>query len=207
MSINQKKINGLAVAAVMAMSAIIHSSPVQAAEKGDTKVPTVLFVQNAEAFTFDKATSVLTLKDAGSQVTWFTDRPVRAAGHLLTSSLVKIWNEGADSFKEDPPNANLSVVGGGKVSNVVLELSNPSLKGMDISYKVKVLKGEVPASGEACSLFIDGLLAPANTAGGGAVKGAATGALIGAISGNAGRGAAIGAGVGILRAAINENGQ
>lgn len=204
MKIQQIKFSGLALATAVAMGTMINSAPGQAAETEKSEAPTVLFVQNAEGITYDKASGVMTLKDSGSLVTWFSDRPVRAAGHIVTSSFVKIWDEGKDSFKKNPPNANLSIIGGGKITNVVVELSNPTLKGKEMSYNVKVLEGELPATGGTCSLFIDGLFSPAATPGGGAVKGGVTGALIGAISGNVGRGAAIGAGVGLLRSVVHE---
>ena len=212
MKTNQYTARSLAVTMVLAMTTMILTSvPAEAAEKkgkgkaNSKAAPEVLFVQNAKSLTYDKDSGVLTLVGTGPVVTWFSDRPVRAAGHIVTPSFVKIWDEGKDSFKADPPNANLSIIGKGTVTNAVVELQNPTLKGRNISYKVKVLEGDIPASGGTCSLFIDGILAPANTAGGGLVKGAATGALIGAISGNAGRGAAIGAGVGLLRGAINQS--
>jgi hypothetical protein len=205
MKTNKHIVGELKMVAIAMVAGMIVASPARAADDPETTRPSVLFVQNAEGVSYDKAAGTLTLKDTGSLVTWFAERPARAAGHMVTSSFVKIWNEGADSFKSDPPNGNLSIIEDGKVSNVVVELSNPSLKGKDITYTVKILGGELPASGGICSLFIDGLLDPANTAGGGAIKGGATGALIGAISGNAGRGAAIGAGVGLLRGAIQES--
>jgi hypothetical protein len=97
-----------------------------------------MFVQNAESVSYDKAEGTLTLKDTSSLVTWFADRPARAAGHIVTPSFVKIWNEGSDSFKSDPPNASLSIIEDGKVSNAVVELSNPTLKGKNITYHVKI---------------------------------------------------------------------
>src|SRR5262245_25233758 len=42
----------------------------------------------------------------------FADRPVRAAGHVLTSEFIKQWDEGKDSFAKDPPNATISVMNG-----------------------------------------------------------------------------------------------
>jgi hypothetical protein len=197
-------ITSMLVFAVTAASFLI-AAPVRAADEKKAVVPTVLFVQNAESMSYDKTVGTLTLKNTGSVVTWFTDRPARVAGHIVTPSFVKIWSEGSDSFKSDPPNASLSIIDDGKVSNAVVELSNPTLKGKDISYQVKILEGDLPASGGTFSLFIEGILAPAYTPGGGAVIGGVTGALIGAISGNAGRGAAIGAGVGILRGAIQHS--
>ena len=33
----------------------------------------------------------------------FADRPVRAAGHVLTSEFIKQWDEGSDSFAKTRP--------------------------------------------------------------------------------------------------------
>ena len=42
-------------------------------------------------------------------VTWFTDRPVRDAGHMTMASFVDLWKDaGDDSFTADPPNVAMS---------------------------------------------------------------------------------------------------
>ena len=41
------------------------------------------------------------------------------------------------------------------MANIVLELREPRLAGRDLSYAVKVLEGQPPASGGPASLFID----------------------------------------------------
>ena len=85
----------------------------------------------------------------------FTDRPARLAGHMLTSKFVPLWSQGKDSFLKDNPNATLSVFHGDKVSDLVVDLSNPQLSGNDLSYDVKVLEGTLLAQGGACAFFID----------------------------------------------------
>ena len=97
----------------------------------------------------------LTLKGINPITVLFSDRPERLAGHMKTANFVPFWGEGADSFKSDPPNATLSVLEGAEMANVVVELSEPRLAGGDLSYAVKVLEGQPPASGGAASLFID----------------------------------------------------
>jgi hypothetical protein len=121
------------------------------AKHGDK--PQFLFVQNAEGVEF--ADGRLTLKGVSPVTVLFSDRPERLAGHMKTSDFVPFWGQGADSFKLDPPNATLSVLEGGDMANVVVELSEPRLAGGDLSYAVKVLDGQPPASGGAASLFID----------------------------------------------------
>ena len=79
----------------------------------------------------------------------------RALSDRPTSKFVPLWSQGTDSFLKDNPNATLSVFHGDKVSNLVVELSNPRLSGNDLSYDIKVLEGTLLARGGACALFID----------------------------------------------------
>lgn len=115
--------------------------------------PQFLFVQSAEGVTF--ADGRLTLTGVSPVTVLFSDRPERLAGHMTTASFVPFWSEGENSFESDPPNANLSLLDGDAMQNVVVELHNPRLAGRDLSYDVKVLEGEPPAEGGAASLFID----------------------------------------------------
>jgi len=43
------------------------------------------------------------------QVLYFSDRPVRIAGHLAMPDYLQEWTQGEDNFGENPPNAALSV--------------------------------------------------------------------------------------------------
>jgi hypothetical protein len=62
-----------------------------------------------------------------------------------------------DNFKNDPPNATLSVYEGSNKENTlaVIEISHPVMEGKDLLYKYKVIEGEMPKSGGATALFID----------------------------------------------------
>lgn len=113
----------------------------------------VLYVQNAKSVTLDKGK--LVLRGVNPNTVCFTDRPARLAGHLPTSSFVPLWSQGKDSFLKDPPNATLSVFSGNKVSDVVVEISNPVLSGNNLTYNAKVLEGAPSIKGGECSLFID----------------------------------------------------
>jgi len=174
-------------------------------DKADTgSAMTLLFVQNAEGFSYDKAGNTLTLEGVGPAVTYFADRPYRIAGHVLLPGFLQLWNEGSDSFKNDPPNATLSIFDGSDVNSAVIEIADPKFENNQLTYTVvRVLEGDLPASGGVSSLFIDGLFD--GGALGGGLKGAAGGALIGAISGDAGKGAAIGAAVGIVGGAVKKS--
>ncbi len=47
-------------------------------------------------------------KGVNPSTIYFTDRPARLAGHLLTTRFLPLWDEGKDRFLRDPPNATLS---------------------------------------------------------------------------------------------------
>jgi hypothetical protein len=116
----------------------------------------VLFVQNAEAVVFDKGT--LTLKNVSPMTVFFSDRPVRIAGHFNTKDeFVPLWDEGKDSFLKDPPNATVSMYEKGReqLEDVVVKLSKPRLEDKDLTYDITVIEGKAPKMGGACSVFID----------------------------------------------------
>ena len=167
----------------------------------DEEYPVVLlFVQNAHGITYDADTGKMTLLRVSPVVTFFSDRPNRVAGHVRQSSFVDAWDEGKDSFEEDPPNASLSILDEDDIKSVIVELLNPRIVGNDFVYDVKVLNGHLPAAGGACSLFIDGLFT-----GRSGLKGGAVGGLVGAATGNVGAGIAIGAATGIVGGAIKRD--
>jgi len=85
----------------------------------------------------------------------FSDRPERIAGHMATARFVPFWGEGKDSFLKDPPNATLSFLENKELADAVVVLRDPTLEGEDLSYKVEILEGEIPASAGMASLFID----------------------------------------------------
>jgi hypothetical protein len=114
-----------------------------------------LFVQTADAMSFDKATSKLTLHDVGGSTLFFSDRPERIAGNMKTAAFIPFWSKGKDSFLSDPPNADLSILEGNELQQVVVVLENPELSGNDLTYSVKVVSGEVPEMGSDVSVFID----------------------------------------------------
>lgn len=153
----------LITAATLLASLFVVSGLAQAAEESAKKTEAkaeeaakkadFLFVQNAQSIHY--ADGKLTLKGVSPTTIMFSDRPERIAGHMATARFVPFWSKGKDSFLSDPPNATLSVVNENKVSDVVVVLRDPELKGNDLSYSVRVLEGEMPAKGGPVSLFID----------------------------------------------------
>ena len=152
------------LAYVLVFAAILVSAPAQAAEEECS----ALFVQTAEGMTSDGAT--LTLNGVNPIIIYFCDRPVRVAGHLSFDAFIEFVTQAEDSFIENPPNAAISVFGGGdEVTAVVVTLpTRPRASGGDLIYDIKVLEGELPAVGGPIVLFIDSIghpLSPNSIAG------------------------------------------
>ena len=107
----------------------------------------------------DPATKTLRLVKVNPQTLYFSDRPVRIAGHLKMADYLTEWTAkaGKDNFGKDPPNATLSVYEPGQPDNtiVVVEITNPVVEGADLLYTYKIINGTMPAAGGATALFID----------------------------------------------------
>jgi hypothetical protein len=104
---------------------------------------------------FDKATNKLTLTGVSPVTVFFTDRPERIAGNMKTAAFIPLWSEGKDSFKSDPPNADVSLLEEKTLKQIVVELQDPVLTGDDLAYTIKILQGEMPAKAADVSVFID----------------------------------------------------
>jgi hypothetical protein len=116
--------------------------------------PEYLFVQNSTHATLNNGQ--LRLKDVAASTVYFSDRPERIVGHVLTQDFVNNWDAGDDSFASNPPNAALSMLVGGQMKDIVVVLKNPQLDHNDLVYEVDVLdNGPAEATGTACALFID----------------------------------------------------
>jgi hypothetical protein len=117
-----------------------------------------LIVMNSRGATLQGDTLTLTGVMPNSIV--FADRPVRAAGHVLTSHLIADWGvstPGNESFAKDPPNATVSVFNkdGATVKDAVVVLKNPKLEGDKLIFTVQVLEGDLTGGDGAASIFID----------------------------------------------------
>jgi hypothetical protein len=119
----------------------------------------LMFVQIAEDVKVDEAEKTLRLVKVSQQTLYFSDRPVRIAGHLKMADYFKEWTSkaGEDNFGADPPNATLSVYEPGQPDNsiAVVEIMHPRIDGPDLIYSYKLIDGKLPAAGGATSLFID----------------------------------------------------
>jgi hypothetical protein len=135
------------------------SAPAQK-QIGATKTQMVpsLIVMNARGASLQGGT--LTLSGVAANSIVFADRPVRAAGHALTTHLLEEWTpnpDGGDSFAKDPPNATVSVFSkdGAKVRDAVVVLKSPKLEGDKLTFTVQVLEGDLADADGPASVFID----------------------------------------------------
>jgi hypothetical protein len=114
-----------------------------------------LFVLNSKGATLENGKLVLSGVSPNAIV--FADRPVRSAGHDLTSRIVEDWASGSDNFAKDPPNATVSAFqkDGGGVRDAVVVLKSPKLEGDNLSFEVDVLEGDIKGSDGAAAVFID----------------------------------------------------
>lgn len=132
------------------------SAPTVHAQAQDPK-PQLMFVQTSESMRSDANT--LRLVGLAQQTVYFSDRPVRMAGHITLPAYLEEWTAkaGPDNFANDPPNATLSVYEAGKAENslVVVKISHPVVEGRDLVYRYRVIEGTMPQSGGATALFID----------------------------------------------------
>src|SRR5262245_6758477 len=131
------------MAVALAAPAIPLGSVMAQVVKEEAKQADFLFVQTAKAMAFDKSTNKLTLDSISSTTLFFSDRPERIAGNMKTSAFVPFWSTGKDSFLSDPPNADISILEGDKLRQVVVVLQTPVLKGDTLTYTVKVLQGDM----------------------------------------------------------------
>ena len=139
---------GIFTVMLMLVSGLVFAEPVI----DDSKNTGFLFVISGTSGSLDGDT--LTLNGVPN-VIYFSDRPVRKAGHLSLEKFVEMWDKGDDSFKADPPNATLSVLKIDGAKNVVVELISVEQKRHSVVFKVAVLDGMLPESFKMTSLFID----------------------------------------------------
>jgi hypothetical protein len=114
-----------------------------------------LFVQTAKSMLYDSATKKLTLSGISPVTLAFSDRPERIAANMTTEAFIPFWSKGKDSFLSDPPNADLSILEGQTLQQVVAVLKDPVLEGDRLTYTIEVVDGDIPANGNNVSVFID----------------------------------------------------
>jgi len=115
--------------------------------------PTYLIVLSGMSAEVEDKT--LTLKGIPALI-YFSDRPVRLAGHRQPAAFLGIWDRHFVGSPDNLPNATLSTLSADSVSNVVIEITDVALVGSDLRFQFKVLEGELSdGSLGPSSLFID----------------------------------------------------
>ena len=145
--------------------AVIKERTVSFAESVSTEArgvpaPSYLIVLNGTGGTLSETTLTLTGADSKTQV--FSDRPYRKSWQDSTADFLAQWDEGENSFADDPPNADFTCEVGDGVVNYVVELTSPSLVGGDLTYAVNAVGDTLlPTGGDSLvcngvsSLFVD----------------------------------------------------
>ena len=156
-----KKLNHACLAFVIAavMLSVAACATTSKSSSSASESPQLMFVQTADDLKLDTAAKTLRLVNVNQQTLYFSDRPVRIAGHLKMDDYLKEWTSkaGSNNFGEDPPNATLSVYEPGQPDNTVavVEIMYPKIDGPDLVYGYRVIEGKLPAGGGATALFID----------------------------------------------------
>jgi len=118
----------------------------------NSKEPQYLFTLASKSGTFEG--DILTLKGI-PLVVYFSDRPVRVAGHITLEKFAGMWDKGVNNFKADPPNAELAIYDKKGDKHAILIISSPEVKGDTISFKVRLISESIPKSLGHSTLFID----------------------------------------------------
>jgi hypothetical protein len=127
----------------------------EAQSKAPAAPPSFLFVQTAKKI--DYKDGVMTLYDVSPQTMFFTDRPNRVVGQVLTDRFVTRWTQdkSPNGFATNPPNAAVTVFQPDGPKTAIVALTNPRYDGKNIAYNVQVLQGIGAAQPAEGVLFID----------------------------------------------------
>ena len=94
-------IAGLALGACPAIAEETNTPGQKTVGATKTEIVPSLIVMNAQGASLKGET--LTLNGVAPSSIVFADRPVRAAGHILTTHLLEGWGSGSEGFAKDPP--------------------------------------------------------------------------------------------------------
>jgi len=99
----------------------------------------------------------LTLNGVAPSTIVFADRPVRAAGHMLTAHVLEGWDTADEGFAKDPPNATVSVFSKSDATfhDAVVVLKTPKLIADRLTFAVQALEGDLAGADGPASVFID----------------------------------------------------
>jgi len=116
----------------------------------DSKNPRYQFVLSPDTGSFKDGK--LTLNGVPI-VTFYTLGAKRQDGHFLLKDFILMWNNNARLIKSDPPNGTLSVLSDKGASGAVIEFSEPSATINTLTFKARILEGELPEEFGPSSLF------------------------------------------------------
>ena len=142
----------LTVAACSSAPQTEQAQPAEEAEAEPSNVA-LLFVQNADGVEFGDGTMKLT--GVNPTTLYFSDRPHRIAGHVRLENFLYTMSE-LGTFRDSPPNAVLVMLAEQGIQNVVMVITErPTLVDDTLSFTIRILDGDPPASASSVSLFID----------------------------------------------------
>lgn len=104
----------------------------------------MILTQQAATMAFDGKT--LTLTGVPPITTFRVDRPERIGGSMTTEQFVKLWNATVQVFKNDPPNAAVTILGP-TPTQVIVELGSVTQNGTSLTFNATLLDGDIPSSG------------------------------------------------------------
>src|SRR5262245_36397626 len=148
---------GLAFGQSASPSAKTHAATPPKTGSATVKIDLVpsLFVFNSRGASLSGQT--LTLTGVMPSAIVFADRPVRAAGHVLTTDVLLEWTAPDGSFAKDPPSATVSAAAkdGSSLRDAVVELRKPRVEGDRLIFDVRVLEGDLTGADGPAAVFID----------------------------------------------------
>lgn len=118
---------------------------------GNNSEQAYFFVQMAEEGEFDG--NVLKLKNISPAVAYFSNAPYRVAGHMKNNIFLEGWE--GDNFKEEAPQALVTLFWDNATIGVVVKLTDPHLEGNNLNYNVEILGGSFPKKFRIVSIFFD----------------------------------------------------
>ena len=123
------------------------------AQQDENAAESRLFVKLAQEATL--ADGILTLHDVDESVLWFTDRPFRDSGSMDIAHLIDAWDDGGDSFADDPPNAVLSGMSVNGEVAIVVVLMAPRYENNALSFRFVAISEVLPGHLSNVALMID----------------------------------------------------
>ncbi|MCR9139227.1 MAG: hypothetical protein NXI27_24725 [Alphaproteobacteria bacterium] len=116
--------------------------------------PRYVFVQQAQTAKTDG--DVLILSGLTPSTYYFSDRPVRSAGHMRHTDFAALWDDQSeDGFRNDPPNAAVTTPDQIDDEPIVMELLTANYDGKEMSFRFKMISGNLPETSVNVAVFID----------------------------------------------------